>query len=301
MIEHTSNNSYPHLNEEVQRQLTKSNAERIEYILSSRWIGYSKAKDILSKLEDLLLYPKKHRMPCMLLVGDSNSGKTMIAERFIDLHPAYEREDNEGIVIPALFIQSPPTPSESRLYSNILSKLFAPFRPSDSAEKKYHQVKTIMAACNVKMLIIDEIHSLLAGPLDKQRVFLSVIRNLSNELKIPIVGLGTRDALRAIKTDPQLDNRFKPSLLPRWEFDTDFRRLLASFELMLPLAKASHLKRKDIAQKIHFMSEGLLGEVSDILTQAAILAIRNGTESITLELLNEIDYESPRERKKGNA
>ncbi|CAM4210426.1 TniB family NTP-binding protein [Pseudoalteromonas ostreae] len=300
MIEHTSNNSFDHLNEDVRSLLDKSNEERIEYILSSRWIGYSKAIDILGKLEDLLVYPKKHRMPCMLIVGDSNSGKTMIAERFIDLHPAYEREDNEGIVIPALFIQSPPTPSESRLYSNILSKLFAPFRPSDSAEKKHHQVKTIMAACNVKMLVIDEIHSLLAGPLDKQRVFLSVIRNLSNELKIPIVGLGTKDALRAIKTDPQLDNRFKPSLLPRWEMDTDFRRLLASFERMLPLANSSNLKSKAIAQKVYFMSEGLLGEVSDILTQAAIFAIRSGLESITLELLEKIDYESPKERKKSN-
>ena len=300
MIEHISNSSYSHLNDDVQHQLTRSDAERIEYILSSRWIGYSKAKDILGKLEDLLVYPKKHRMPCMLIVGDSNSGKTMIAERFIDLHPAYEREDNEGIIIPALFIQSPPTPSESRLYSNILSKLFAPFRPSDSAEKKHHQVKTIMAACNVKMLIIDEIHSLLAGPLDKQRVFLSVIRNLSNELKIPIVGLGTKDALRAIKTDPQLDNRFKPSLLPRWEMDIDFRRLLASFERMLPLASPSDLKVKAIAKKLHFMSEGLLGEISDILTQAAILAIRNGSERISIELLDEIDYESPKDRKKSN-
>jgi hypothetical protein len=48
------------------------------------------------------------------------------------------------------------------------------------------------------------------------------------------------------------------------------------------------------------MSEGLLGEVSDILTQAAIFAIRSGLESITLELLEKIDYESPKERKKSN-
>lgn len=291
---------YEHLNEEAKFQLTRSNEERIEYILSSRWIGYSKAKQLLEKMEDLLVYPKKHRMPCMLIVGDSNSGKTMIAERFADMHPAYEKEDGEGIVIPALFIQSPPTPSESRLYSNILAKMFAPFRPSDSVDKKNHQVRTIMAECNVKMLIIDEIHSLLAGPLDKQRIFLSVIRNLSNELKIPIVGLGTKDALRAVKSDPQLDNRFKPSLLPRWEMGTEFRRLLASFERMLPLAKPSNLKSKDIAQKVQFMSDGLLGEVSDILIQAAIHAIKDGSECINLKTLSEIDYESPKQRKKSH-
>ncbi|WP_300320758.1 TniB family NTP-binding protein [Idiomarina sp.] len=299
MTSKASAQSYEHLNEEAQYQLSRSNQERIDYIQSSRWIGYPKAKEVLGRMEDLLVYPKKHRMPCMLIVGDSNSGKTMIAERFSDLHPAYEREDGEGVVIPALFIQSPPTPSESRLYSNILTKMFAPFRPSDTTDKKHHQVMTIMAACNVKMLIIDEIHSLLAGPLDKQRIFLSVIRNLSNELKIPIVGLGTKDALRAVKTDPQLDNRFKPSLLPRWEMDTDFRRLLASFERMIPLSNRSNLKGKAVAQKIHFMSEGLLGEVSDILVEASIYAINTGLEKIDLDVLNQISYESPKERKKG--
>ncbi|MBF4280699.1 AAA family ATPase, partial [Vibrio anguillarum] len=106
----------------------------------------------------------------------------------------------------------------SRLYNNILNKLFAPYRPSDSIDKKSFQVLQLMKHCNVKMLVLDEIHSLLAGSLEKQRMFLSVLRNLGNELQIPIVGLGTRDALRAIKTDPQLENRFKPVLLPRWEY-----------------------------------------------------------------------------------
>ncbi|SGZ03985.1 TniB family NTP-binding protein [Moritella viscosa] len=299
MTDNLSITTFNHLNDEAKEQLAKDDKARINYILSSRWIGYPKAKEILGKMEDLLAYPQRHRMPCMLIVGDSNSGKTMLADRFVDIHPAYEREDGEGIVIPALFIQSPPTPSESRLYSNILTKMFAPFRPSDSVDRKYNQVLILMKACNVKMLIIDEIHSLLAGPLDKQRVFLSVLRNLSNELQIPIIAIGTKDALRAIKTDPQLDNRFKPSLLPRWEMSTDFRRLLASFERMLPLAKSSNLKSKLLTQRIQFLSEGLLGEASEILTLAAVEAIKDGSESITLNTINKIDYLSPTERKKG--
>jgi len=286
----------PHLNEDAASQLSHSIEERVSYIRSSRWIGYPKAKSIIEKMEDLLAYPQKHRMPCLLVVGDSNSGKTMLAERFIDLHQPYERSDNEGVVIPALYIQSPPTPSESRLYTNILNRMFAPFRPSDSIEKKHSQVVVLMKACNVKMLIIDEIHSLLAGSLEKQRTFLSVMRNLSNELQIPIIGLGTKDALRAIKTDPQLDNRFTPVLLPKWEMNNDFRRLLMSFERMLPLAEPSNLKQMDIAQKLHFMSEGLLGELSTLLTEAAVLAVRSGTEKIDLSVLDEVDYLSPTQR-----
>ena len=289
-----------HLNEEIHIYLSQSDKERIKYIRSPRWIGYPKAKDVINKLDDLLEYPQKHRMPNMLIIGDTNTGKTMIANRFLELNPAYELENNEGVVIPVLFVQAPPVPSESRFYSNILEKMFAPYKHSDATEKKQYQVLTLLRNCNVKMLVIDEIHSLLAGSMEKQRVFLSVIRNIGNELKIPIVGIGTKDALRAIKTDPQLDNRFKPSLLPRWEFGTDFRRLLASFERMIPLKLPSNLHDKQIARKLLAMSEGLLGELSEIISEAAIQAIKAQKEKIDMEVLLSLEWSSPSERKRIN-
>ena len=289
-----------HLTPEAAKMLGCSAEERISYIRSSRWIGYSKAKEIIAKMEDLLVYPQKHRMPNLLIVGDSNSGKSMIAERCVDLHQPYEREDKQGIVIPVLSILAPPVPSESRLHSNILEKLFAPYHRSDSTERKYHQVLTLMKACNVKMLMIDEIHSVLAGNLEKQRVFLSVLRDLSNQLKIPFVCLGTKDALRAIKTDAQLDNRFKSVLLPKWENDPDFKRLLVSFEFMLPLARASNLKSQRLSSKLISMSEGLLGELSELLTEAAVIAIKSGKEKIDSELLSQMDWQSPSVRKRVN-
>lgn len=289
-----------HLSDVAKACLDKTEDERIRHIRSSRWIGYPRAKAILDNMQDLLEYPQKKRMPCLLIVGDSNAGKTMIAERFSQLNPAYEREDGEGIVIPALSIQAPPIPSESRLYGNILEQLCAPYRPSDSAEKKHYQVITIMRACNVKLLMIDEIHSLLAGNSEKQRTFLSVIRNLSNELQIPLIGLGTKDALRAIRTDPQLDNRFKPILLNQWNYDKDYRRLLASFERMIPLKQPSQLHQQEIASKLLYLSGGLLGELSELISEAAIEAIRNGSECITLKLINQLGRKPPRERLSSN-
>ncbi|WMB72711.1 TniB family NTP-binding protein [Shewanella oncorhynchi] len=288
------------LNAEAVNALNLPVEQRIEYIRSSRWIGYPKAIEIIGKLEDLLVYPKKHRMPNLLIIGDSNSGKTMIADRFTALNKAYENEDGQSIVVPVLSIQSPPVPNESRLYSNILESLFAPYRTSDPVEKKQYQVIKLMKACNVNMLMIDEIHSMLAGNLEKQRTFLSVLRNLGNELQIPIVGLGTKDALRAIKTDPQLDNRFKSVYLPRWEYNTDFRRLLASFEHMMPLSKPSNLKSPELSKKLLMMSEGLLGELSEVISEAAVLAIQTGNEKIDLDILSSLDWRAPTIRRREN-
>jgi hypothetical protein len=101
-----------------------------------------------------------------------------------------------------------------------------------------HETLRMLVTINVKMLIIDEIHHVLAGPLLKQRHFLNVIKYMGNELQIPIVAAGTHDAFNAIQIDPQLANRFEPALLPRWSMNEDYLRLLASFEPTLRLGAA---------------------------------------------------------------
>lgn len=66
------------------------------------------------------------------------------------------------------------------------------------------QVMKVLRAARLCMLIIDEIHHIIAGYITKQRVFLNVLKYLANELQIPLVGVGTADAVRALQTDPQL-------------------------------------------------------------------------------------------------
>jgi hypothetical protein len=41
----------------------------------------------------------------------------------------------------------------------------------------------------VRMLVIDEIHSMLAGTFREQRIFLNSLRFLANDLRIPLVCL----------------------------------------------------------------------------------------------------------------
>ena len=39
-------------------------------------------------MEDLLAYPPRDRMPCLLLYGDTGMGKTKIIRKFLRDHPA---------------------------------------------------------------------------------------------------------------------------------------------------------------------------------------------------------------------
>jgi hypothetical protein len=107
-------------------------------------------------------------------------------------------------------------------YQAILAQVFAPFRPSKTAGNLQFEVVQLLSTVGVKMLIVDEIQHVLAGPMLRQRHFLNVIKYLGNELQIPIVAAGTHDAFNAIQTDPQLSNRFEPALLRRWTLTDEY-------------------------------------------------------------------------------
>ncbi len=284
-----------HLIPDVVAELDLSPEERISRLRRPSWIKYTRAQTILEQLEHLLQHPGTHRMPNMLLVGDTNNGKTMLIRRFVDLHPA-----EHGIVgckRRVLLIQAPPVPDERRLHFAILDALHAPYSPSGLTAAKMMQVVTVLRKVGVRMLIIDEIHHLLAGHLEKQRQFLNVLKYLSNELQISLVGVGIKDALRAIQTDTQLANRFEPLGLPRWTLDREFRMLLMSFEQVLPLRNPSNLAGKELATSLFLMSEGTIGELSNVLCAAAATAIRTGREQIDDLVLKQLGWIRPSERK----
>ncbi len=288
-----------HLSEKTRLFVESATAEeRIKATREFKWIGYTNAVSILKKMEDCLNYPKSIRMPNLLIVGDSNNGKTALLNKFDQQHMAYMDEKTDKLINPVLLIQAPPEPDEKRFYNAILEKLFAPSRTSEKIDSRQYRVIHLLRQLEVKALVIDEIHHVLAGSPSKQRLFLNVIKHLSNELRIPLICAGTKLAFNAIQSDAQLANRFEPRVLPRWSSNTEYKRLLLSFTKLLPLKRDSNLIEGGMATKILAYSDGLIGEIARILELSTILAIESGTEQITNSIVDNIDYIPPAQRKK---
>jgi hypothetical protein len=59
------------------------------------------------------------------------------------------------------------------------------------------------------MLVIDEIHAMLQGTFREQRTFLNALRFLANDLRIPLICLGTNEAKQALMptSSLQIDSR----------------------------------------------------------------------------------------------
>ena len=285
-----------HLIPEARNIANLSATERIQRIRADRWIGYPKAIAALNKLESLFNWPVKQRMPNLLIVGPTNNGKSMIIEKFRRTHPSSSEQDSE--IIPIVSVQMPSDPSIKRFYSALLVALGAPIRSKQQLGELEQQTLKLLRAVKIRMLVIDELHNIMAGTGNNRREFLNLLRFLGNELKVPMVGIGTKEAYMAIRSDDQLENRFEPMVLPLWQEGSELESLLASFTAILPLRRPSFIANPDMARYLLTKTEGTIGELAQFLMNAAIVAIETGEESITSRVLSLADYEGPTERRR---
>jgi hypothetical protein len=163
----------------------------------------------------------------------------------------------------------------------------AVFSPGTSVTTLRHRIRALAEQLEVRMLIIDEIHALLNGTPRLQRIGLTAIRLLANDLRTPLVCLGIDEANRALMTDDQLADRFAAAELPAWENDDAFEQLLLSFESALPLRQPSEFRDPKVRQRILSLTQGVLGRICRLTETAAVEAIRSGEERMTLTLLKD--------------
>ncbi|MGY6000060.1 TniB family NTP-binding protein [Stenotrophomonas maltophilia] len=277
-----------HLLPEVAEVLDAPNEFRVEFCRQDRWVGYTAATKALDELDDLLNFPKNLRPNNILLVAGSGNGKSSILEYFTNRHPILATHEGKPVV-PVLKIEMPSKPDESEFWSLILWTLGISHREGDRAAHKKRQAKSAMVNANVQMLALDEFNNVAdAGRATSD--LLAAIRNLSNELRVPIVAAGTAKAINALNLDPQLKSRFEPIGLPRWSADREYRTFLASYEQLLPLARPSGLSQAELARAIFAMAGDTVGQNVKLLRRAAVAAIESGTEQITMDLLSRLDW-----------
>jgi len=269
--------------------------ERIQKCKEQVWIPYTQANNILEELEELFTHPKKERMPNLLIVGDTNNGKTTIINRFMNTYPDYLDITNK---VPIIKIVAPIAPSHNSLYEKILDYLYEPYTINESASHKEYQVKKILTNIETKMILIDEFQDIFHGDLKQQRKFLTALKHLGTELQIPIVAVGVWEVQSVMTSDPQISNRFETIKLNKWNPDKEFARLLISFEKTLPLKEASNLYSKELFTTLYNMSEGMIGELSRILQKASVFALKNDKEKIDLNILNSINFIKPSLRRR---
>jgi hypothetical protein len=226
-------------------------------------------------------------MPSLVIYGTTGMGKTRIVQKFLRDHRSRFDAARGKTRLPVVAIQMPPAPVPRALYEEILIGMGGVFSQRSSASTLRHRIRILAHQLEVRMLVIDEIHAILGGTFREQRIILDALRLLANDLRVPLVCVGTHEANQALMTDQQLADRFEAIELAAWENDQAFHQLLASFESILPLRQPSEFRDPQVHQRILGLTEGVLVRICRLIERAAIEAIHSGSERIDLGCLTE--------------
>ena len=221
-------------------------------------------------------------MPSVAIYGDSGMGKTMIMERFRDDNPpGFDRVTGRERT-PVLAMEMVGKPGERRFYAELLALLGAPQSPRADIVQMEQAAFRLLKAIDVQVLVIDEVHNILAGTHRDQRVVLNTLRFLSNKLQISLVCFGVTDAREAISGDVQLARRFEEFSIGRWAANEQFETLVSSILRNTPLRRPTVLTPKSL-RRILQVTEGITANVFHMINSLAADAAQSGQERITDE------------------
>jgi len=280
------------LPEKIRKMVLEAEDEERINFLNDRpaFIKHTKYQKLVKKLDELLYSPRTNRIRSLLLVGNSNNGKTEMVLKYIESKKRMD-ESYEYYINPVMYVQSPNRAVIHELYDAIFMNLNVPYSKSESLVERQEKIKYYFEKFGIDMLIIDEIQNALIGSITKQKEFMSGVKNLSNILKRPIVLVGTPKGVSLVYNDHQLKSRFVPTKIKNWEYDDDYFSLLYAIELVLPLKKPSLIYEDEkLAKDILELSDGLIGDIITIVYLLAKYAIESGDERIKRGMIKKINY-----------
>jgi superfamily II DNA or RNA helicase len=169
---------FAHLHPSARAIAKLDDEQRIRALQRDRWIDYPRATEALRRLQRLLETPQRERMPCMVLHGRSNIGKTLVIAKFLREHPP--RFDSEKGLEQRQIIamQMPASPDQRRFYSAMLFELGAPQSANATLAQLERVTRDLLRRIAPRMLIVDEVHHLLAGSHIEQRASLNLLKYL---------------------------------------------------------------------------------------------------------------------------
>lgn len=236
-------------------------------------------------LEDYMCGPRQARMPCLLILGDAGMGKTAQLYRFQRQFPDSHDEAQGQLRRHIVIVNVPPEPTKQSLHLSLLEALGAPMVSRSRAVDHAGVIRRMLAAHRTKILILDEIQHICHTRSRERAVVLDTIKGISTECQISVVCAGTPAVEREFLADAQIERRFDITRFSPWSVGAPFKRFLETYERARPLRLASGLGEQAVMRAILEETSGVTHRIVQRLNAAAIVAIHEKIERITLDLL----------------
>ena len=258
---------------------------------SNVWVPYARGEELIRTLHMVFDSPPSHRPECRLIYGDSNVGKTNIAIEFAKRINGVSPNPKGRVNAPVLCVETPANASLNLFYGMLLRPFNFPGIPK-TLDDKVMIAFDRLPALGVKMIIVDEIHNVLNGKYDKRKEFLAGLKTLTNELRVPIILIGTEPARVAIQVDQQLGNRFVPLHLSGWSVNKEYGAFIQQIFQYWGLDARKLIATKRGLSAIYYHTSGLTGETVSLARELAREIERQRSVNLTREVEPENDPSS---------
>lgn len=230
--------------------------------------------------------------PCMLIVGETGSGKTGLAKQYCKMHPPVDEMERRHI--PVLYVALQKIKYTKDIYEYILMAIGDPQRgvgkPNETELRK--RLGELSRTVGLKMLILDEVQTTIER---RSQNVLSTIsdtfKDIIIDLKLPVVMMGLPWARYLLDANPQLNDRVDYRYLLQSyrisdnESFSDFQRLLKLLGDYYGVEDSVKLEQKDISLRLFSYSSGNRRKVIRLIAAASFFATKK-REKLNLKWLS---------------
>jgi hypothetical protein len=230
---------------------------------------------------------------CMSLEGVTGAGKSTLVRDYVALFPRIEQAD--GTRIPIFYAETPSPVTVKGMAATLLAQLGDPAANHGALWSMNFRLIRLMIACQVELVILDDFHHLIDR--ETNRILEQVsdwLKVLIKETGIPFLVVGIDGKVeRILDTNAQLSRLFavRQTLEP-FRCDPadeatiqEFARFVQYAEQVLVIPLPATLPRLDLLHRLHYATQGVVGNLMNLLRYATWLAQMQHEETITLPTL----------------
>lgn len=230
---------------------------------------------------------------CMALEGLTGAGKTTLMRQYAAGFP--RRETRAGTCIPVFYLETPSPATVKTMASVMLESLGDPAAHLGTIGSLNSRLIKLLQACEVELVILDDFHHLI--DTDTDRVLAKVsdwLKVLIKETGIPFLVVGIEGKVeRILQANAQLSRLFaaRETLQP-FAWHPEQPETLQAFHIFVKTVEASvgkaitpEVPRTELLYRLYYGTEGVVGNVMNLLRYAVKLAEEQSRPTLDLPLL----------------
>lgn len=242
--------------------------------------------DLIS-LFDSLRYKKEHygMASCVLLTGESGSGKSELAKNYVKNNPVVENSERTTIPVLHYELRSIATPEE--FLRSLLVAIGDPQQGRGARNKGelYSRLVLLISTVRLELLILDEIQVIIERRSAKVVTGIAdLFKDLINDTNIPIVFIGMPWSRYLVDSNQQLKRRIayryvmQPYRVSHKQGRDDYRRLLKLLGNYYGMSHAFKVEKIPFALRCFAATSGNLSATANLICDAFMLSDMEGRE-----------------------